>query len=432
MSRDFIVYLERRPDLLSEMLELLEPYIQFDLFEPPENNDVRFFAWSGGPEDDHWHITFDWIRNNSQWHPPVQEAEQAAERFATMKEGHRCLFIWKPNDSYGYEPAISSSELYKMLTKGPDFSSKAWFIEFFAHLKELGGQPDIIVLDYEGGPVLWNLDDDTKAEQMRLILEEPEALKKLPPIFRNIEPDDIRVGAGSLRNALHNEWQSWARPFIADTMKKLIYDAYFEIYGKEIPFSNYGSQEVSFPIRLQNGFIRDYSSSETGYSAPVNYMLSREHNWREKVVAWRNGERKHPRWGVFIDRINKNRSAANVNGGNRVMPWIAPLGYQHLHDKYNLAPDFLDVELLKHCIAIGCNKFHYWNPGPPSQFPDNIRQRSDVIYAETIEFMKNFSLQERAGDFKSIDRDADVVDTLGLRTTYEEFEATGIDPRDFG
>lgn len=434
MSRDFIVYLEKQPDLLAEMMELLEPYTQFDLSEPepPVDKEVRFFSWSSGPDAKQWHITYDWVRNNSQWNPPTKEAEQAAERFATMDEGDRCLFIWKPNGSYGYEQAISSSDLYRMLTKGPDLSSKAWFIEFFAHLKELGAEPDVIILDYEGGPVLWNLDDDTKAEQMGYILKDPEALAKLPEIFQSIDPDDIRVNSGALRNELHNQWQRWAKPFIADTMKKLVYDAYFEIYGKEIPFSNYGYQELSFPITLQNGFIKDYSTSEIGYSAPVNYILSREHNWDGKVEEWRNGQRKHPRWGAFIDRINKCRSAANVNGGDHVMPWIAPLGYQHLHDKRNLAPDFLDLELLKHCIAMGCNKFNYWNPGPPTQFPDNTRQRSDIIYAETIAFMKDFPLEEKAGNFEPLDRDADVIDTLGIKTTYEEFEAIGIDPRDFG
>lgn len=434
MSRDLIIYLEKRPDLLTEMTKLLKPYTQFDLSEPSPSIDrkVRFFSWSFGPDENQWHLTYQWIINNSSWHTPVRASEAAAKRFASMNEGDRCLFIWKPNESYGYEPVISNSELYKMLTKGPDFSSKAWFIEFFAHLKELGAEPDAIILDYEGGPILWNINDDIKAEQMSLILKDPDALKNLPEIFWDIEPDNIRGGAGALRNTLHNEWQKWAKPFIAETMKKLIYDAYFEIYGKEIPFSNYAYQEVSFPYTMQYGAIQDYSTSEIGYSAPVNYMLSREHRWSEKVAAWRNGERKHPRWGVFIDRINKCRSAANVNGGDHVMPWIAPLGYQHLDNKWNLAPDFLDVELLKHCIAIGCNKFNYWNPGPPTQFPDNTRQRSDIIYANTITFMQDFALQEKAGDFEPVDRDADIVETLGLKTTYEDFEATGIDPKDFG
>jgi len=437
MICDKIVRLGQDVSLSQYTDEVLADYLQYALYTEPSSTDddiepVRIFSWDTDPNTESKTFPFFWLRNNRSDTSATEWAEQCAADFATKRIGERCLFIWKPNSTIGYPDVIENQEYHKMLKDGPNLESKAFFDEFFNELNLRGQTPDIIVLDFEGGLTLYgNNDDKQKINEMDQILSNPDLVTKLPEYFSDAKADWVTSSSSERHNFNHN-WSLWSDPFVAESMKKVVYDAYFEVYGVEIPYSNYGDKNRGFPVLAWNGRINSHPVTGTGCSAPANYLIIRGSGYAADLDAWKKGKGKHPRWSIFIDTLNGIRSCITSEGPRRVMPWISCLGYETQHNKHELAPSFLDLHLHSHCIMSGISVFHFWNPGPPSQWSDDKRKESSQYYSELAIALANArkTIPEDT-IWEPVDRDVDFVITNGFKTTYADFEKNGISARDY-
>jgi len=318
------------------------------------------------------------------------------------------------------EGVLNRDQMVRMLKEGFDVEPlRSKYVEFYDILKTEGIEPYRVCCDFEEGLFLWNWNEVSKHRMLNELYLDKECVALLPIELQDLSPADYVLGHPN-RNWAHDIWGSWANELRAEAMKQTLYEPQQQAFGEDSKCTNYSDERASFPIDNWNGRPSLPNNMISNESSPVMYLLNvGGANSRYSKLSVQTGI--HWRWICFLDMINAIRS--NINTGPCV-PWISPCGYQILHNKWTRDTTWLDAQLAGHTIVSGVNEFHYWNPGPPSQFPlaslsESIDAYSAIIH-EVEEYRKPYQPMWEKIEVSAQNMPLE-IETMGFVTTYEDY-----------
>lgn len=377
--------------------------------------EVRFYGWEGDPLGaPSFTVPMYWVRIQSS-STPEQLAQWATNALSKRGQRDRVIHIWKPMDG-----VFNRNEMVKMIVEGPYIEPlRTRYFEFYKALKSKGINPYRVVCDYEDGLTLWNWEETAKLEMLESVYSNKQCVQLLPVELQTVPLDYYKAGHPQ-RSNVHDMWHSWSLTMRAEAMRKVILEPQQHYFGGDTKLTNYSDCWRDFPTDTQISSNNTFSYGVTGESAPVLYILNKgSSSHRLPTLVRQTGI--HWRWITFLDKINLLRS--NLNSGG-CSPWISPVGYQREHDKWNRDTPWLDAQLAGHAILAGCHDFHYWNPGPPTQFPDASLRESIDAYSSIIQEVEPYR-RPVEDKWVKIEVSAESiplrVETCGFVTTYEDY-----------
>jgi hypothetical protein len=369
---------------------------------------ARVLSWHDAPGN--WDIPFAWA--DPRFQAPGLAAHLVAADFARREPGDRVLFLFGPL-SRGNFPTDPARLVVEGVQLEPD---RGWMIEFFRGLQQRGAVPDQIVLDIEENSMIWGIFAHTptdtatatpRADAFRRVYDDPAVRAKLPESLRAFEPADFGIHTGRGRDA-YIAWNDFAYERGLEAMRQAILLPAREAFGRDIPASNWDSINPARPVRFFNdwpmrGALTPDISSPESYPGFVRHAPERE---------------KDVRWNRLIQILNVTR-ACLATPDQRVEPWVASPTFadEHLPP---LPDPWLWEQLMRHFAASGVETYLFWNPRPTRQdFAAAKRWMDEMEMARGVFAALRVAPPQR--DLPEIPFDADVIETGGVRTTYEEF-----------
>lgn len=394
---------------LALIASLLVPAILAAQDAPGFPRAARVLSWHDAPGD--WDIPFAWADLRHQ--APGLAAHLVAADFARREPGDRVLFLFGPL-SRGNFPSDPARLVVEGVQLEPD---RGWMIEFFRGLQQRGAVPDRIVLDIEENSGVFAIFKDVpgmaglqspRVAIFRRVFDDPAVRARLPEELRAFEAGDFAIHTGRGRDA----YIAWNR-FAATKDRQAIRDAILaparEAFGRDVPVSNW--EDVNTPRRLVDSGDWPLEGALTPHaSSPSTYL------WLGHGEPL--GE-KDRRWNQFIRAINVVRGCL-ATPDQQVLPWVSyPLyGGDHLPP---LPDPWLWEQLMRHFAASGVETYLFWNPRPTRQdFAAAKRWMDEMEIARGVFTALEVAPPQR--DLPEIPFDADVIETGGVRTTYEEFQ----------
>lgn len=219
---------------------------------------------------------------------------------------------------------------------------------FFRKLKELGGEVDIVTVDFEGGFSNWDLSKirKEKPQLFEKVLDDPRTRELLDKAGCKslVSVLDIRNGDDYLK------WNALMEERLAAYLNQAIYEPIRKYYP-DVKLSNYNQShhDPKYPVSRDSHKTWLYGNgAHVGtHQSPVLYGRLTDKN-----------ADKTPFYSLICD-LNFLR-AAKLSSPVPVMPYIAYRGY-----KGSLLRDSdLYQELVFHAALTGVDTFLYWNPRP--------------------------------------------------------------------
>tara|TARA_B100001778_G_scaffold334019_1_gene344015 strand:+ start:3955 stop:5166 length:1212 start_codon:yes stop_codon:yes gene_type:complete len=377
--------------------------------------EVKFYGWGGDPQGAPSFATpMHWVRIQSN---TAEASAHWAIRFLESKVYRdRVLHLWHPMTG-----VLDREQMVSMLLDGYNIEPlRTKYFEFYDLIKQAGLEPYRVVCDFEGGLTLWNWEEEPKQKMLQELYKIPECVAQLPPELQGFTPADYELSSPN-RNYAHHVWGGWSNQLRAEAMRQTLYEPQQYAFGEDSKCTNYADSWKDFPIDNWNDTTSDVDFGVSiNESAPVMYLLNNG-GPSHRFARLTNATGIHWRWICFLDKLNHIRS--NVNKGG-CAPWISPCGYQILHNKWNRDTPWLDAQFAGHAILSGVYDFHYWNPGPPSQFPDDSLRESTDAYSSIIHEVEHYR-KPYTPMWEKIEVNEDSiplqVETHGFVTTYEDY-----------
>lgn len=321
------------------------------------------YSWSNvKPELDNV-VPFRWLTMDNIKDP-------AGMKTATdkMPSGHRVVFLWdvhrdimghpqdRCRDAQGNVAAFASV----WLDHGVDRVCQR-LDDFFRRYKELGGQLDIVVLDWEEGLSNWHFDKGV--ERWKAIEADP----RFPEISRRLgfsdlttvaewwkQKDDLRLNYLRWNAVMYERTASYLSQAVYEPIKK---------HYPQVKLSNYGHYHYCKALGVPD--INGHRYYLFGSGAHVGTHQSSDlYTWLGQID--RNPpeglkEYPHTPFNGFRHALNVMRCMAG-SSDVPIYPWIAYRGFSEgytgvtNHDLYQ--------ELIFHAGLIGADAFLFWNPRP--------------------------------------------------------------------
>ncbi|MHA7812938.1 MAG: hypothetical protein ACX94C_06060 [Phycisphaerales bacterium] len=379
--------------------------------QPDTDFTVRMYAWdnSGSPFS---HIQ-EAVVVDPRGVTPEHLVRRVSRQIRASNHDKVVLRFWQelsPADRYPFD--ISSP---RELVSSGGFSSGLYeyWGEFARLLHAEGITPDYLIFDLEKGIRFWQIPVGQRRDFFAELLDQSRPLTAgLPVSMRGVRLEDFMNDNAAGRQA-RDDYSQFAYDLRANLLRRVFVKTFNDQYGTEIHASNFWDIIPSDPV------YRYYDTEQTaatiaGISAPVSYL-------DDYPTSKRYGPaQKHPRWNRLIDAINRVRSTAQPG---LTTPWIAPPGYGRNGPDTWARSNELEEEnwiwdaKMQHLLAMGVDTFILWNPSP--RFNPNAVVTDNWMEDWLSRHQRVTTPQLR--DLPQIPIDADVIETNGYVTTYEDF-----------
>ncbi|MAO23997.1 MAG: hypothetical protein CMJ35_15490 [Phycisphaerae bacterium] len=382
--------------------------------EPDHDFTMRFYAWDqSGPEFEH--VIQAVVVDPRPYRGPEHLAEHVAQVVRERNDEQVVLRFWKelvPSERYPFDIS-NPRELIE--SGGFDYGLTEYWRAFAVRLQELEIKPDYLVFDMEKGVGFWQIPTDERPRFFSQLLDdERSVLSGIPSSLWNVDVDELVAFRTQSSRLAVRDYDSYAREFRSQFLHRVFCDAFEGVYGEQIPTSNFADLLPSFDV-YQYTDVRHASTSMNGISAPALYLEDRGPG----AMRYKNLS-KNRRWNRLIDNLNAARSAS-TNG--LVTPWIAPPGYARdapdtWADLSELDEEFAFFDMMmSHLMAMGIDTYILWNP--TNSF-NPIAHVSDPMVDDWLGRHPRVRTHQLR-DLPEIPLDADVIETNGVVTTYQDF-----------
>lgn len=377
-----------------------------------EDKTVHIYAWRNSGEP------FQHVTNNYVLYPvnrtPQQLAALTAERVRNDQPDRIVLRFFYEMDP-ATRPPFDLSDPLDMISRGGYTEGLIEYWRTFAtELKDLGVEPDFLVMDYETGIVLDRLPTEEREGFINSLIHSTGNLDPdFPVSIRSLTYEQFMNYRAEPGRSAQNEYLKFAVKFRAKFLKKVFSDTFDDVYGRHIPISNYSEVNSSFPlIEFNSRPIPDVTMA--GVSSPISYLYERP-DWGRYYRTTKN-----VRWNRLIDVLNRNRSAAATGP---VVPWIAAPGFGIRIGTWASTPAELESEMriwrimMDHLLATGIDNYILWNP---IERYNPMAVESDALVDQWLA-QHPYAPRQLDSALPEIPLDVDFIETNGVVTTYEQF-----------
>ncbi|MFC1736663.1 hypothetical protein ACFL1X_11145 [Candidatus Hydrogenedentota bacterium] len=322
-------------------------------------------------------VSFEWLTLNKLEDPAGVKA--ATDK---MPPGHRVIFLWDVHrDMIDHPDDRCRDENGKTGVHGGSIwldhgvtLVRERLDDFFKQYKSLGGQLDVVVIDWEAGLSNWHLGNDLR--RWKEIQDDP----RFPEIAEKLGFSDLTTVAerwkqkdDSRLNYLR--WNSLMQDRLASYLNEAIY-APIRKYYPNVTLSNYGyyhySRELGVPDHNGHRYYLFGSGAHVGthqskelYTRLGNIAI----NPPEELKAY-----PHTPFNGFRHALNIMRCMAG-SSDVPICPWFA---YRRFSEGYTAAANHnLYQELIFHVGLSGAGAFLFWNPRPYAKGHDPTKFTSD-------------------------------------------------------
>ena len=377
----------------------------------PEQSEQNFVAYSWSQPSQTYSniIPFYWLKTDAMEDMQnfVLDAKRATQ---AMPEGHKALFSWDLHRSMAYmnhgdflftpQGSVAGCNSHNGFKP---YRSLWWdngvahvqqlFDDFFSHYKQIGGELDVFVLDFEQGFSYWHLVDLVEKEYECGLDDYFYALMN-DTRYQDVEKasgiEDLQSLKLWYENDDHLIWAAYTWKHLANYINQAIYVP-LEKYFPEADLSNYGyyyqSEGFDFPD------IHGYNRHQYTDGIHIGTHQSRElYGWMSLPTGYKLEGVEYPNtaFNSFRFALNKLR-AMLLSSDLPVSPWVAYKGFENSQINDN---DFYQ-ELIFHSLLSGVDYLLYWNPSQQSDFsPHNdqlfnslLERVNRLIAGQNVEFM---------------------------------------------
>lgn len=263
---------------------------------------------------------------------------------------------------------------------------------------------DGIFIDSEAG-FSW---DNMRAGDMDRIYASPRARAALPPRLRNLRMSDFHWSQPNYKEHITN-FNRYASLLVTRAIRKIVYDTGLFTVRKPNgerytpPIARYTGVGPTFPTYDLNGWPQ-FNGMIDGKTSCTNFWIYPGNRYAGRV--------HEPGWNQFIDAVNYARSFLSRPGA-KFWPLVNQPSVYHGHT-------WIFEQMIAHLARTGVNWANkngwiFFNendaayPGQPTMLADMLDRHSEAWPV--------------LPGLPEIPMDADVVETAGFRTTYEDYLA---------
>lgn len=332
-------------------------------------------------------------------------ADEACKVVAVRPPGKRVVQIrWMMRYETESGPPFHADPLPVFENGGYDVSTGLRMMRPFGRmLRQRKLFLDGIFCNCEGGFGFFSLSPD----QMKAIFASSKARAKMPPIFRNIRPEQVTWWTPEFDRELGIKWNRWQMVMINTAFRKIFIDSgIFKIPRKSGPpvnpvVCNFHWFQTTWPVMDNNGWpIRSVAAIDRRTSSPGMYFaMGNRYRWRNH----------HYLWNIMVDHINWARSCMNRNDA-RLWTTIQQMEFTH---------PWIFQKTVEHVLRTGVSwtttrsAWVYFNAQP------HMRPVSDTFFGQLL--AANDRPFPRVMGLPELQIDCDRIESPGLTTTYEEF-----------
>jgi hypothetical protein len=248
-------------------------------------------------------------------------------------------------------------------------STATWMRSFWRLLKRSRVAPSFVVLDYEGAPGFWGLRQDPPVDA--------DARGKMPPDIAGavfaMQLLQQRLGGSpdahvpiDYANHSGDSW-SWNRPAVIDfnrwfaprraaAVRAAIFQPAWDVFGGDLPASNYDDQERAWEGHDLNNWPMPSTTNSGNWSSPSTYLgaIGQRYNvwYSDRTIAFRRALR-------WVDCRNGVRSA--LARTPNVAPWYSRPDFNLAADEDVVEHRLLWAAGLLHDRALGVSVMLFWS-----------------------------------------------------------------------
>jgi hypothetical protein len=338
-----------------------------------------------------------------------------------MPPGHRVLFSWDLHNGLARHREDNCRDADGKLTRHQGIwwdhgtaEIAQRFDDFFRRYREVGGEVDALVLDFEEGMSNWSLRRDTN--RYHAIMADP----RFEPVAARLGFRDLMTvmdwqAQGGKEREHYRIWNALMEERAADYVRRAIYEP-IRKHFPNIKMSNwessYNASQYACPDRNGYQHSRHSAGVHVGTHQSVN-LYCWLGNLRRVVMP--GGAEPYGAGPFEAFRLSVNSMRTMVLSSNvPAWPWIS---HKRFKESWVRESD-LYQELIFHAGLCGPDQFLYWNPRPnrPGQ---NLQEHGDEAQDQLLSECLS-ELDELVG---TADRKRLVQNLAGW---YDDFVLTGM------
>jgi len=249
----------------------------------------------------------------------------------------------------------------------PEFTA-SWMTAFWSYVQKAGVAPSFVILDYEAAAEFWGLKQDLPRTP-EVPAEIPDAMAGTVVAMQKLQrrlggspdghspTDYVHSGKSWVWNhAAVVDFNRWFAPRRAAALRSGIFAPAWQVFGADLPASNYEEQERAWKGRDLNNWPREPVPISGNWSSPSVYLGAAGQRYR---VFHATRSRQFQRALRWVDCRNDVRSA--LARSPNVAPWYS-------NPDYNRDPseDAVEHRLqwaagLLHDRSLGVNVMLLWS-----------------------------------------------------------------------
>jgi hypothetical protein len=274
-----------------------------------------------------------------------------------------------------------------------------WWGNFWGQMYTRDCPVRVVGLDAESNVVNWGFGNITQS-YWNSVYNDAAVQAARPTYMTPYTADDVWNQVPGAVNAF-NKWADVVRK---DAQRSLLVDLYVNNFGSEPEIvSDWQDCSASNVIDPNGWPLPGNRISDT--SSPEVYV-----GWWD----WRNPAYLHTSpnvdgfWYRFIQC--RNNISRTIAAGGKVVPWIPPPRWSDQSWPTHPAIQFLQKELIRHCMAMGVDKFIYWNPVATTTADDR-----------DIDHTLSYDLYPSLRSFSDASTSADTLQTGDVVTRFADY-----------
>jgi hypothetical protein len=248
----------------------------------------------------------------------------------------------------------------------PNFTA-SWMATFWRRVRDAGVAPSFVILDYEAAPGFWGLKQDFP-RTADVPAEVPDGMAGTVVAMQRLQrrlggspaghspTDYVHSGNGwGWNHAAVADFNRWSDARRSVAVREAIFAPAWQVFGDQLPGSNYDEQERAWKGRDLNNWPREPGPISGNWSSPSLYLGAGGQRYRVFNGGRSPQYQRALRW---LDLRNDVRSA--LARTTNVAPWYSQPDYGHAADQDILEHRLQWAAGLLHDRSIGVSVMLFW------------------------------------------------------------------------